>query len=167
MSSKESRNNLIEIALEEIGYTEGARNDNKYSAIAGHANNLPWCASFVIAMFKKADLPKALINSASCQAIEKWAREKELIIPIEQTKRGDVVLMDFSNSGVSQHIGLALNRYNPERKTVHTIEGNTGDKSQTNGDGVYLKTRGAKFIRCIIRPRFPKDAENGVDNGTI
>jgi len=167
MSSKESRNNLIEIALEEIGYTEGARNDNKYSAIAGHPNNLPWCASFVTAMFKKANLPKALLNSASCQAIEKWAREKELIIPIEQTKRGDVVLMDFSNSGVSQHIGLALNRYNPERKTVHTIEGNTGDKSQTNGDGVYLKTRGAKFIRCIIRPRFPKDAENGVDNGTI
>lgn len=167
MSSKESRNYLIELALEEVGYTEGARNDNKYSIIAGHANNLPWCASFVTAMFKKADLPKALLNSASCQAIEKWAREKDLIIPVEQTKRGDVVLMDFSNSGVSQHIGLALNRYNPERKNIHTIEGNTGDKSQTNGDGVYLKTRGAKFIRCVVRPRFPKDAEDGVNNGTI
>lgn len=167
MSSKESRNHLIELALEEVGYTEGARNDNKYAGLAGHANNLPWCASFVTAMFKKADLSKALLNSASCQAIEKWAKEKDLVIPLAQAKRGDVVLFDFSNSGVSQHIGLALNRYNPERKNIHTIEGNTGEKNQTNGDGVYLKTRDAKYVRCVVRPRFPKDPENGVTNGTI
>ena len=167
MSSQENRNQLIEIALAEIGFTEGLKNDNKYAAIAGHANNFPWCATFVNAMFKKAGFPKALLNSASCQAIEKWAREKDLIIPLEQAKRGDVLLMDFSKSGVSQHIGIAIKSYNPEKKSIHTIEGNTGDKSQINGDGVYLKTRDAKYIRCVIKPRYPQDTETGVTNGTI
>jgi hypothetical protein len=40
MSSKESRNHLIQLASEEVGYTEGAKNDNKYARQAGHANNL-------------------------------------------------------------------------------------------------------------------------------
>ena len=154
MPTKFSRNNLIEIALEEVGYTEGAKNDNKYAELAGHPNNLPWCATFVTAMFKKAGIPRAVLNSSSCQAIEKWAIEKGRKIPLAKAKRGDVILMDFSNSGVSQHVGIAISRYNPERKSINTVEGNTGDKSQINGDGVYLKTRGAKFIRCVVRPRF-------------
>jgi cell wall-associated NlpC family hydrolase len=120
-----------------------------------------------MAMFKQAGLSKAILNSSSCQALEKWAVEKGNKIPLAKAKRGDVILFDFSDSGVAQHVGIALSAYNPEKKNIHTIEGNTGDKSQTNGDGVYLKTRGAKFIRCVIRPRFPLDKENGENHATI
>ena len=162
MSSKESRNHLIQLALEEVGYTEGAKNDNKYARLAGHANNLPWCATFIYAMFKEADLAKAIPNTASCQAIEKWAKESEVIVPTESAKRGDLILMDFSKSGKAQHVGIAISRYKPERKTIHTVEGNTGDKSQINGEGVYLKTRGVGVIRCVVRPRYPKNKEETV-----
>ena len=162
MSSKESRNHLIQLALEEVGYTEGAKNDNKYAEIAGHANKLPWCATFIYAMFKEADLAKAIPNTASCQAIEKWAKESEVIVPTESAKRGDLILMDFSKSGKAQHVGIGISRYKPERKTIHTVEGNTGDKSQINGEGVYLKTRGVGVIRCVVRPRYPKNKEETV-----
>ena len=162
MSTSLSRNKVIELALEEIGYIEGAGNDNKYAKIAGHPNKLPWCATFIYAMFKEADLAKAIPNTSSCQAIEKWAQESEVIVPIKSAKRGDLILMDFSKSGKAQHVGIAISRYKPDRKTIHTVEGNTGDKSQINGEGVYLKTRGVGVIRCVVRPRYPKNKEETV-----
>ena len=44
--------------------------------------------------------------------------------------------------------------FNVVKKTIHTIEGNTGEKSQANGEGVYLKTRSKVFIKAVIRPLY-------------
>jgi hypothetical protein len=34
------KDKLIALAIDEVGYTEGRRNDNKFAALAGHANQL-------------------------------------------------------------------------------------------------------------------------------
>ena len=38
---------VLKAARDEIGYKEGANNANKFAKIAGHANNQPWCATFI------------------------------------------------------------------------------------------------------------------------
>ena len=61
--------------------------------------------------------------------------------------------MNFSGFKVPEHIGLAVADYDSLHKAVVTIEGNTSDSgSQANGDGVYRKIRGEKFIVGVVRP---------------
>ena len=145
---------LIELALKEVGYVEGANNLNKFAPIAGHANNRPWCNSFVSAMFIQAGIREAIPITASCAATLAWALKHKRLIQVEKAKRGDLLIFDFSKSGHSEHIGIALDNFDVERKTIHTIEGNTGESSQTNGEGVYIKTRSKAFIKAVIRPLY-------------
>lgn len=149
---------IIAFAKAEVGYTEGKNNDNKFAKIAGHANNLPWCMTFVRAMFVKANAAGYIMNTASCQALEAWATKGNLIVPINETKRGDVLLFDFTKAKKAQHVGIATSNFDPEKKSIHTIEGNTAGEnvkgSQVNGDGVYERVRADKFIRAVVRPRW-------------
>jgi hypothetical protein len=66
-------------------------------------------------------------------------------------------------AGKGQHIGLAIDNFNVMKKEIHTVEGNTGEASQANGDGVALKTRPLKFIRCVVRPKYPIDQVSGAE----
>jgi cell wall-associated NlpC family hydrolase len=144
---------VIAQARGNIGYQEGAKNDNKFAATAKHPNHQPWCATFLVACFIKAGSPDAIKNSASCIEIAKWGKSKKAIIDLKDAKRGDLILMDFTGSKVPQHIGIASNDYNPVQNNIETIEGNTSDSgSQANGDGVYRKVRSAQFVFAVVRP---------------
>lgn len=149
---------ILAFAKAEVGYTEGAKNDNKFAKIAGHANNQPWCMTFVRAMFCKANAAGFIMNTAYCPALEAWAIKSKLTVPANEIKRGDIVLFDFTKSGKSQHVGFATSDFDPETKTIKTIEGNTAAEtkkgSQINGDGVYERVRADKFIRAVYRPRW-------------
>jgi uncharacterized ubiquitin-like protein YukD len=158
-----NKDKVIELAMEEVGYTEGENNFNKYAPIAGLANNLPWCNSFIAAIFIQAGLKQAIPITAAVASTEAWGLKNDRLVKLEEAKRGDLILMDFTNSGRAQHIGLAINRYNPIKKTIHTVEGNTGEKSQANGEGVAYKTRSAKFIKCVVRPKYPKKQLSGAE----
>ena len=147
---------LIDLALTEAGYTEGPGNANKFAALAGHANHQPWCMTYLVAIFKAAGLGKAIPHTASVEFVERWALENRRIRPTEKARRGDLIVMDFNKSGKGQHIGLAIDKLNIERKVICTIEGNTGNNSETNGEGVALKIRSTRIIRCVIRPKYPK-----------
>jgi hypothetical protein len=161
------KDKLIALAIDEVGYTEGRRNDNKFADIAGHANNLPWCMTYLVAIFKAAGIGKAIPNSASVEFVERWALKNKRIRPTLKAKKGDLIVMDFNQSGKGQHIGLAIHKLNIERKVIHTVEGNTGNSSETNGEGVALKTRSTTIIRCVIRPKYPRKsgAETEATNG--
>jgi hypothetical protein len=52
------KDKLIALALAEVGYTEGRRNFNKFARVTGHANNQPWCNTFISAIFIEAGLKK-------------------------------------------------------------------------------------------------------------
>ena len=58
-----SVSSVIHAAIKEVGYKEGQGNDNKFAAMAGHANHQPWCATFVYAIFKEAGESKAIPNT--------------------------------------------------------------------------------------------------------
>ena len=143
---------VIAQAQGNIGYQEGANNDNKFAATAKHPNHQPWCATFIVAVFSKAGALGSIKNSSSCIEIAKWAKTKKVLFDVKEAKRGDLILMNFSGSKVPEHIGLAVADYDSLHKAVLTIEGNTGDASQVNGDGVYRKIRGEKFIVGVVRP---------------
>lgn len=149
-----SLNKVIELAVLEAGYVEGKNNLNKFAPLAGLANNAPWCNTFISAIFIQAGSRKAIPITASCAATLAWGIKNKRMIQVEKAKRGDLLIFDFTKSGLSQHIGLALDNFNVERKTIHTIEGNTGELSQANGEGVHLKTRSKDFIKAVIRPLY-------------
>ena len=148
---------VVKAARDEIGYQEGANNSNKFAKIAGHANNQPWCATFIRACFIKGKETKAIPDTAYCPYIESWAREHNRIIPIQELRRGDLVLFDFSRDGKADHVGLATHDFNAASPNlVRTIEGNTSDKSPTNGDSVARKNRAVSIVRVIVRPKWSK-----------
>ena len=135
-----------------MGYVEGFNNLNKFASVAGHANNQPWCNTFISAIFIQAGLHEAIPITASCAKTLAWALKHKRLIQVEKAKAGDLLIFDFTKSGQSEHIGLAIKDFDVKAKTIQTIEGNTGEKSQANGEGVYIKTRSKDFIKAVIRP---------------
>jgi hypothetical protein len=149
-----SKDKVIELATAEVGYVEGKNNLNKFAPIAGHANKQPWCNTFISAIFIQAGIREAIPITASCAATLAWGIKNKRMIQIEKAKKGDLLIFDFTKSGQAQHIGLAIQKFNPKTQTIKTIEGNTGEKSQANGEGVYVKTRSKDFIKAVIRPLY-------------
>ena len=147
-----TKTKVIELAVAEVGYVEGKNNDNKFASVAGHANNQPWCNTFISAIFIQAGLHEAIPITASCAKTLAWALKHKRLIQVEKAKAGDLLIFDFTKSGQSEHIGLAIKDFDVKAKTIQTIEGNTGEKSQANGEGVYIKTRSKDFIKAVIRP---------------
>lgn len=146
---------VLKAAREEIGYKEKPNNNNKFAKVAGHANNQPWCATFIRACFIKGKEEKAIPDTAYCPHIESWAKANHAVIPIAEVQKGDLLLFDFSRSGRAEHIGIVTHDFNPKNPTVlRTIEGNTGTISQDNGDGVAKKIRPVSLIRTAIRPKW-------------
>jgi hypothetical protein len=105
-------------------------------------------------MFIQAGIREAIPITASCAATLAWGVKHKRLIQVEKAKRGDLLIFDFSKSGKSEHIGLAIQDYDLMTNTIKTIEGNTGEKSQANGEGVYKKTRSKDFIKAVIRPLY-------------
>ena len=148
---------VLAAARKEVGYKEGANNDNKFAAIAGHANHQPWCATFVRACFISGKEEKAIPDTAYCPNIEAWGRAHNKVVPYKEAKAGDLVLFDFSRKGIAEHVGILDYDYDPTKPNlIRTIDGNTGDINQANGDGVYRKARAASLVRIIVRPNWSK-----------
>lgn len=148
---------VLEAAKNEVGYKEGKNNNNKFAKIAGHANNQPWCATFIRACFISGKEEKAIPDTAYCPHLESWARANNRVVPLREARKGDLVLFDFARNGRSDHVGLLINDFNSKRpEIVCTIEGNTSRQSETNGDGVAKKIRSIHLVRIIIRPKWSK-----------
>ena len=149
---------VLAAARKEVGYKEGANNDNKFAAIAGHANHQPWCATFIRACFIKGEEEKAIPDSAYCPHIEAWGRGHNRVVPVREAKRGDLVLFDFSRTGKAEHVGILDYDYDPTKPNlIRTIEGNTGAISASEGDGVQKKKRHVSLVRIIIRPKWSNE----------
>ena len=154
-----SKSVVVQYAKDHVGYVEGKNNHNIFAKMAGHPNNQPWCATFIVACFKAGNEAKAIYNSASVIEIAKWALRSGSVIEAADAEAGDVLLFDFSGHGYPEHIELATNNFNKKTKTIRTIGGNTSSGragSQSNGDGVYQKARAYSTIHMAIRPKWSK-----------
>jgi len=138
---------LVEVALAEVGYIEGPKdNETKYGKFT-KANFQPWCGSFVMWCANEAGVkvPNTVYTPAGAAAFSKagtWQKAEEAT-----PQPGDIVYFDFPNDGVDRisHVGIVV-KDNGDG-TVTCVEGNTApDKKgdQRNGGECCLKVRAYK-----------------------
>ena len=170
-----SLSKVIEIARNELGVTEDPAGSNiqKYGA-AYELNAAPWCVIFLWWCFCQAGERMAFFGggqTASCGTLLRWYKAQGLTVPVDRVQAGDIVILDFSGAGDTEHCGLVVETWH--RKTgeltfVDTIEGNTSpsDGSQSNGGMVCLKSRYPSQIVGVCRPQYQPESPAPVDDIT-
>ena len=165
MSTYDLRQALVEIAGKEVGTIEAGRNTGKRIREYQAATDLggtgwPWCAAFVCWCIKQWGKNPAVREAlkknisqyetwrpktAAAFGFEDWARKRGLMVMGETAKlhTGDIIVFDMS------HVGIVAT--DDEKKTIWTIEGNTGPSGGREGDGVWNKVRQRKEARSFIR----------------
>ncbi|MDR1733723.1 MAG: CHAP domain-containing protein [Oscillospiraceae bacterium] len=116
---------LLQIAAKEVGTQEDPPGSNnvKYLKEAG-VGPTAWCVAFVWWCFKKAGFSAALYGGKKvfyCPNVYNWAKENNLLLPINKGRPGDIILFDWEPNGVPNHVGLIES---VEGSVYHTIEGN-------------------------------------------
>lgn len=148
---------LVSWALGEVGYREGANNDNKYGIEYG-MNKQPYCLIFVWIAHKRVGV--TLPRIASCGSMGDWYLEHKPRCILKKPKLGCFILYKWG------HAGIFLGDNGDG--TIKTVEANTSagkSGSQSNGDGVYLRTDRTYsdvrfFIDGIDEPDPPKKQED-------
>lgn len=159
-----SLSKVIEIAREDLGYTESPPNSNrtKYGEAYG-MNGQPWCVMALWYWFRKAGERMAFFGggkTASCGTLLRWYREQGLTVPVEQVQPGDIVILNFHGTQDTEHCGLVVEDDKGEDGkliSVYSIEGNTSpglEGSQDNGGCVALKRRFYSQIVGVCRPQY-------------
>lgn len=113
---------IVDIAISQLGYKEGAGNNTKYGKYTG-ANMAPWCHSFVSWCAYKAGESRAVPKTASTDTGMAWFKKKGRFKKkgSYKPKRGDIVYFKTGRS----HVGIVEKT---KGNTLHTVEGNTSNK---------------------------------------
>lgn len=155
---------VVETARLYIGVKESPANSNNvifnthyygrevYDGLWG--TKFPWCCSFQWDIFRLAGCSALFYGgkkTASCPTLYGYHRQKGQIVPFEEGKPGDIVLMSWSAKRNADHVGL-LEAHNGS--TLTTIEGNTSVGNNGNGGMVMRRTRKKSEVLAIIRPAY-------------
>jgi hypothetical protein len=148
MADRGSAARLIEVALAEVGYIEGPKdNETKYGKFT-KADFQPWCGSFVMWCANEAGvkIPNTVYTPGGAAAFKKagsWIDGD-----VADPEPGDIAYFDFPSDGVDRisHVGIVVEDNGDG--TVWCVEGNTtgeGKKgSQRNGGECCKKLRAFK-----------------------
>ena len=82
------------------------------------------------------------------------ARSAGQLVAPSNAAPGDLICFDWDGDGVADHVGLVEANYG---SWVQTIEGNTSSGaagSQSNGGGVWRRTRDWDSVCAVIRPSY-------------
>lgn len=142
-------------ARRELGYNEGRNNDNKYAKQAGHANNQPWCASFVVAMFRACGM-KLPSESAYTPAMANGFKQAGAWT--SRPSVGAVVFFQWPSMGRIAHVGV-VESVRADGAVV-TIEGNTNSGGSRTGGAVMRHVRRANIAGYGI-PKYGGTASGG------
>lgn len=94
------------------------------------------------------------VKTASCSVMGDYAIKNKTNVTWGKKKVGDIVLYDFNGNGTSDHTGI-LEAINKDG-TITVIEGNTSEKSNTNGGSVARRTRYKSQVNYFVRPKYDK-----------
>lgn len=152
----------IDWAHNQIGITEKPANSNrgpkvdvweKHFGMVGQ----PWCGAFVgMAIEQGGANPDTRIvftpyiiedAKAKRNGFEGW-------YPVSQAKPGDLALYNFDSDPDPEHVELIVR---VSSGTINTIGGNTSSDdsgSQSNGGGVFAKTRATSLVIGVARPLY-------------
>jgi len=141
-------------------HEENSNNDGimvrAFQRVVGEAVKEPWCLSFVQGCIMATEVfsnTKATFPALEhCQMAAREAHAKNIELP--RPRIGCVVL--WKKEGSDQgHAGIVIDILRTGgRAEITTVEGNTGDEDQRDGDGVYMKIRLRGEIPGFEKPRF-------------
>lgn len=122
--------------------------------IFSYGHSEPWCADFQRYNLEQGgyrDWVKKFPNRfCNCPSI--WSKAGELGCRKYSGKPGDLVLFDWNGDKVSDHIGMVVKKNN--NGTYTTVEGNTSNVNNSNGNCVQVRVRETRFIRGFVRPPY-------------
>ena len=119
---------LVNVALKEVGYTEGANNSNKYGAYYGR-NNEYWCAFFVSWCLEQIGIDDYGGEGASWN-FALAARDRGIGTYHAKgsgysPKLGDLYIADFNGTDWARHIGIV--KEDASGGQFSSIDGNSSD----------------------------------------
>ena len=171
-------NKVLRIAAGEIGYNRyndpkqgtkyGRWYANKTNSSYFGTNGVPYCAMFVSWVLAQAGQKCAGMPTASCITALNGARNAGIVRKNKKdAKPGDLVLFVWDNGSLPDHIGFVeLNK----GSYIQTIEGNTSSGkggSQSNGGGVYRRTRNWSNVLAIVAvPYTRSNSSSGGSNSS-
>lgn len=124
------RNDIIGVALTQVGYKEGSNNYTKYGVWYGQPNS-PWCGMFVSWCAKEAGIPTSVLKRTGI------ANPKNFGLSYKSGKEYTPQKGDLFFKKNFSHVGLV---YYTDGAYFYTIEGNTSTTS-SNGDRVAIRKR--------------------------
>ena len=131
--------------------------------LAGPSESVWWCMAFVSMCFDMAGEIDAIGGFSYNTDVTKNRMKK---VSIEDAQRGDVVLFDWDQDGLTDHVGIV--EANLGDGWLQTIEGNTSPSnagSQSAGNGVYRRQR-SWGIDCVLRPDWSDEESEETSEGT-
>ena len=123
-----------EVGVQEVGGNNRGRRVEEYLAAVGLGPGNPWCAAYVAWVMRQAGV-RGWPMTGDTWALEDWAREHGCLHSTAQ--QGDVFLV-LGTDGRPVHTGFVAA---VQQDYVSTLEGNTGMRSDFDGDGVAAKSR--------------------------
>lgn len=147
---------VLNVARSQIGFSEGANNENPYGDWYG-IPNAPYCAMGVSWCFAQVGLshliaaqtPKGF--SYNPTALH-WFQLQGMVVNKYQGQPGDLVFYDWNGDGVADHVEL-LEASSPDGFT--TIGFNTGNPNDPTKEGCWQVHRNYLFVIAIVRPKYP------------
>ena len=162
-----SLSKVIEIARADLGYTENPPGSNRVKYWDAYDKNFqgqPWCVAFLWWVFQQAGERMAFFGggkTASCSMLLRWYKEQGLTVPIQQARKGDIAIYNFSGTQEPQHCGLItdVKMAISTIASLSSIEGNTTvtGGSEDNGGVVAEKTRYTRNIVGVCRPMYKEE----------
>lgn len=153
-------NAVIAEATKHVGYKETGNNHSMFGKWFG-MDGAAWCAMFVSYCMNAAGagiLIKGAQTAKGAAQVSKFVAHAKkhswLKIAPANAHAGDIVIFDFPGGYETDHVGFI--RANSKGNNIFTIEGNTssGTGSQSNGGGVYKRTRSFGVVHSIWRPPY-------------
>ena len=117
---------LVDVAVREIGYRENPDGSNKYGTWCG-IGNASWCHAFIswcaneCGYIEDGTLPK----TGACETGRQWFIHRDEYQPkgSYEPQPGDIVYFRHGSETISHHVGIVEF---VENGILHTIEGNSG-----------------------------------------
>ncbi|MBF6296590.1 CHAP domain-containing protein [Nocardia amamiensis] len=92
--------------------------------------NDAWCAAFSTWVWDQAGYNVDWTNPNYVPTIWNDAKHMGLASSIANAQKGDMIIFDWEGDGTPDHVGI-VESVDPRTGRIHTIEGNSGDRLQT------------------------------------
>lgn len=147
---------MLKAATSDLGFKEGANNNTKFGKWYG-LNYNPYCDMAISYWADKSGNLDVVGKFAYCPSHVNWFKARgRWHSRSVAAKAGDIVFFDWDGDGVADHVGI-VEKDSKAGAAVATIEANTSAGtagSQSNGDGVYRRTRYRSSIFGFGRPAY-------------